>query len=476
MNFLRYDLRRCFLRQIAANTENTMLFLTEEVDIFGRESEVSWQGEVCGRLGWAYETRFTAAALLDRLIHLVRIPPRYLHAVAAAAVFLAAKIHEEDENVPSTLDVVNQGRMDCSHRELLRMERVLLDKLSWHPKSSFTLDFLQVLHALTIVTGPKNLYGSRSGSPTRQLCQLTERLWQVVCSGHSGRIRPSLLSLAVLSLDLDACSSEPGLTLWLQAVTQASDADLANARGLILDLLGDKATVPTLAPPSASHNQSVHRASPSRPNKRKVAQSMEQGDDLYMDIKKLYACDKISSLSEKVITECQDELEDMYYDIRRLYSSPLPIANNTPSSQMLASHTAVIKSSRSKKKKKTKPTFKAKAAVRSSLKQAFKIPCKISLITTKKIFEEQHEEEEEDMELDGEDWEGPLVEPVGVLKSPIFSPTSPEFPDIRHLIIKKEDICWQQHAQEVTEQVYRPLTYAQVLRLHLTPLTQALGV
>lgn len=63
----------------------------------GRDRQVSWQGAACRRLGWAPETGFTAAALLDRLLHRVRIPPRYLHAVGAAALFIAAKIHEEDE-------------------------------------------------------------------------------------------------------------------------------------------------------------------------------------------------------------------------------------------------------------------------------------------------------------------------------------------------------------------------------------------
>lgn len=104
------------------------------------------------------------------------------------------------------------------------------------------------------------------------------------------------------------------------------------------------------------------------------------------------------------------------------------------------------------------PTFKAKTAVKSCLKQALRIPCKISLIATKKIFEEpldedeatmEVEEEEEEMmeELDEEEveveegeehQEGPILEPVGLLNSPIFSPMSPEFPDIKHLVVKKE--------------------------------------
>ncbi|XP_066939087.1 uncharacterized protein [Macrobrachium rosenbergii] len=410
---LRATLTRLLQRESEEWEPLTFGYVTgqvEEVDMMAREIAVRWQGEACSRLGWTFETRFTAAAFLDLLLHRVRITPRYLHAVAAAAVFLAAKLHEEDENVPSTLEVVERGKMGCSHRELLRMERVLLDKMSWYPKSSFTLDFLQVLHALAIVTGPKHQQGNRSGSPTRQLSQLTERLWEVVCSGHSGSIRPSLMSLSVLSLDLDASTPEPGLILWLQALVQIAST---------------------------------------------------------------------SVVSDKATSEKPDESDDTYYDIRRLYASPVPVRADC--TQLKASvspgNKTITCDKKKKKKKKTKPTFKSKSAVRSCLKQAFKIPCKISLISTKKIFEDLSEEgeEEEDMEL-GEEWEGPLIEPVGILRSPVFSPMSPEFPDIRHLIVKKEDMCWQQHAQEVTEQIYRPLTYAQVLRLHLTPLTQALGV
>lgn len=63
----------------------------------GRDVEVWWQWDACEGLGWAQETRFKAVLLLDRLLLRVKVPPRYLHAVAAAAVFLAAKIHEEDE-------------------------------------------------------------------------------------------------------------------------------------------------------------------------------------------------------------------------------------------------------------------------------------------------------------------------------------------------------------------------------------------
>lgn len=458
----------------------------EEVDMRSRDEVVCWQGEACRRLGWASETRFTAAALLDRLLHHVRIPPRYLHAVAAAAVFLAAKIHEEDENVPATIEVVKQGGMNCSHRELLRMEKVLLDKLSWHLQSTSILDFLQVLHALAIVAAPKHQQTNRSGSPTRQLSYLTDRLWRVVCSAHSGSVRPSLLSLALLSLELDASTPEPGLMLWLQALTQVSDDELASARELVQEILKESCHAPQLVHIPSVNPQHIP---PSRPNKRKVAQSLDPADEMYVDIKKLYAYEKVVNAIGTPVKHppnSQEELDDTYADIRHLYPSPVPVhGGSILSTQLSSGKTPNSKKNyctEKKKKKKTQPSFKAKTSVKNSVKQALKIPCKITLIATKKIFEEACDEEEEEEEIDMEleeykqELEGPLIEPVGLLKSPVFSPTSPEFPDIRHLVVKKEDICWHQHAQEVAEQVYRPLTYAQVLRLHLTPLTQALGV
>lgn len=506
----------------------------EEVGVSGRDGAVWWQGEACGALGWGYETKFGAAAILDQMLLRVRIPARYLHAVAAAAVFLSAKVNEEDENVPSTEEVVWRGQMKCSARELLRMERVLLDKLSWCLPPTTVLDFLQVLHALAIVTAPKHHYhhhhhqrqchGQRyqcchalrgEDSPTHQLEALTVRLWHVVGCGESGALRPSLLALALLSLELEAATPEPGLTPWLQALTQVSEEELVEAQGRVRTFLGEVvdsyrssalSPPPSLVLPAAPTPETVP---PSRPNKRKVDVSTVSEEEAYVDIKKLYAHGKTHTTTTTSTASPQQkapqiEADDLYADIRRLYSSPPPFhPSDTPSPTPQLLPGASVRSpaagskrgtsaKRRRRRKKATPSFKAKTAVRSCLKQALKIPCKISLIATKKIFEEpiDGEEEEEMMEEEDEEMdslgeeveeeedepEGPIVEPVGILNSPIFSPMSPEFPDIKHLVVKKEDMCWDQQVRAVAEQVYRPLTYAQVLRLHLTPLTRALGV
>lgn len=85
-----------------------------------------------------------------------------------------------------------------------------------NPTSGWLFSVMIMIYIFTL---KGNLF-YRSGSPTRQLGHLTNRLWRVVCSGRSGSMRPSLLSLALLSLALDTSASEPGLTLWLQALTQ----------------------------------------------------------------------------------------------------------------------------------------------------------------------------------------------------------------------------------------------------------------
>ncbi|CAL4250102.1 unnamed protein product, partial [Meganyctiphanes norvegica] len=100
-------------------------------------------------------------------------------------------------------------------------------------------------------------------------------------------------------------------------------------------------------------------------------------------------------------------------------------------------------------------------------------------------LDEDEDYYDEMMDVECGFYEEPIMEPVGLLNSPVFSPMSPEFPIISKNACNEENgkknngfglSSWQKQAAEVSEQSYRPLTYAQVLRLHLTPFTRALGV
>ncbi|XP_076043682.1 LOW QUALITY PROTEIN: cyclin-I-like [Oratosquilla oratoria] len=380
----------------------------------------------CERLNWSPDTLVCGVSILDRVLHCVRVRPKYLPPVAAAALLLAGKLNEEDECVPAIWDVVSIGEMECSPRELLRMELILLDKLQWKLSCVSSLHFLQVLHALVVVTQPKTSICppetfTRTVSPSRELEVLTTQMTKLVCDGRSCQMRPSLLSLALLTLQLHANhSQEPGLVLWLQALTKIGDSELLWGQDLVLEILGKDAPVPLAPSPvySTAIRFKSQKRTVGRPSKRKVEEGQQYDDDLYSDIKKLYSTEKKKK--------------------RGLHKATAPKELNKPK-------TGFIDASK-------------------------KIHTKLSIIASKAIFEEnqdekdpeeEYEDEEEEME-DGkpESIEG-VVEEMDQLQSPAFFPMSPEFPNICHLTEAGQD------------QQYRPMTYAQVLRLHLTPLTTA---
>lgn len=75
------------------------------------------------------------------------------------------------------------------------------------------------------------------------------------------------------------------------SILQVSDEELAYARGLVKEILGEDSFEPLPVAPSKTSQQSL----PSRPNKRKVGHSNDtEEEDMYVDIKKLYAYDKVS--------------------------------------------------------------------------------------------------------------------------------------------------------------------------------------
>lgn len=75
------------------------------------------------------------------------------------------------------------------------------------------------------------------------------------------------------------------------SIVQVSDEELASARALVKEILGEESFEFLPVPPLKTSQQSP----PSRPNKRKVGHSIDtEEEDMYVDIKKLYAYDKVS--------------------------------------------------------------------------------------------------------------------------------------------------------------------------------------
>lgn len=90
-----------------------------------------------------------------------------------------------------------------------------------------------------------------------------------------------------------------------------SDEELAEGRTLVQELLEEvtfrspAAPLPLDQAPPAPH---ALPCPPARPNKRKVAQSLENEEDVYLDIKKLYVFDKVCWLTKRYCLHNCDDL------------------------------------------------------------------------------------------------------------------------------------------------------------------------
>ena len=68
-----------------------------------------------------------------------------MRVIGVASFYLAAKTLEEDEMVPTTLELVHVSACGCSVSEVLRMERVILNKLHWDLQVPMALEFVHIV-------------------------------------------------------------------------------------------------------------------------------------------------------------------------------------------------------------------------------------------------------------------------------------------------------------------------------------------
>ncbi|KAM8835253.1 cyclin-I [Synchiropus picturatus] len=118
------------------------------------------------------ETFALGVCVLNRLLSTVKAQPKYLKCIAFTSLVLAAKINEEDEVIGSVGELVAQSGCNFSTAEILRMERIILDKLHWDLYTSTPVDFI---HIVSWTEKPRSLKAQWYDS-TRQTFMLTSHL------------------------------------------------------------------------------------------------------------------------------------------------------------------------------------------------------------------------------------------------------------------------------------------------------------
>ncbi|XP_010073253.1 PREDICTED: cyclin-I-like, partial [Pterocles gutturalis] len=106
---------------------------------------VLWIAETSSRFQFYPETFALAASILNRLLASVKAQLKYLQCIAISCLVLAAKTNEEDEIIPSVKMLAVQSGCKRSPAEILRMERIILDKLHWDLYTATPMDFLNIV-------------------------------------------------------------------------------------------------------------------------------------------------------------------------------------------------------------------------------------------------------------------------------------------------------------------------------------------
>jgi cyclin G2 len=124
----------------------------DEVNSSQRNHASSWLRKVAASLHFGIDTYALSVELLDRFMATLKVRPKFLECLAVGCLYIAAKCKEEDDAIPITPEFVIDCNASCSANELLRMERLILDKFDWFADHVTSVDFLQTYFALLLHT------------------------------------------------------------------------------------------------------------------------------------------------------------------------------------------------------------------------------------------------------------------------------------------------------------------------------------
>ncbi|XP_029986124.1 cyclin-I-like [Sphaeramia orbicularis] len=211
-----------------------------------RDEAVRWLTELHRRLQLYPETLVLAVSILDRFLAPIKARPKYLRCIAIACFFLAAKTCEEDECVPSLKELASSSGCGCSPSEILRMERIILDKLNWDLHTATPLDFLHIFHAMVRSCRSGYLDAMLGMNRSKHLGVLTQRLYHCLSDHTLIQLRGSMLALALVTLELETCCPDwLVLTIDLLRKAQIDSSELIRSRELVARSL----STPRSAPP-----------------------------------------------------------------------------------------------------------------------------------------------------------------------------------------------------------------------------------
>lgn len=245
-----------------------------EISGVQRDYTVRWFSAINKGFGLPTETLFLATALFDEFLRIVRAKPRYIQVVAMSCYFLAAKMTVDDDAIPPLAGLIRISGCECSVSEVRRMERVILEKLSWDLRRATALDFLHAYHAL-LENNCESVLGPEGPGKISQLGVLWETKLQIFLAQNEllAAEKPSTVALALVSLEMEQLTPHWLLiTVALQSLAQVEKVE---------DVIRCREEL----------SRNLHLSQKRQASKRKMDSAMDEDeqDCIYDSIKKLYA-------------------------------------------------------------------------------------------------------------------------------------------------------------------------------------------
>uniref|UniRef100_A0A8C2E7P2 Cyclin G1 n=1 Tax=Cyprinus carpio TaxID=7962 RepID=A0A8C2E7P2_CYPCA len=191
--------------------------------------------------GFGSETFSLAVNLLDRFLAVMKVQPKHLACVGLCCFYIAVKMSEEEKSIPLASDLIRISQNHFTVHDMMRMEKIILEKLHWKVKAPTALHFLRFFHSRI---------QEQLDAESRwilNLERLEAQLKACHCSFTFTKVKPSLLALALLSLEMEDQHKCEALDDLQESLTVKA-GDLVCVRELVAKCLAEYASTKCLKP------------------------------------------------------------------------------------------------------------------------------------------------------------------------------------------------------------------------------------
>nr|XP_013801374.1 PREDICTED: cyclin-I2 isoform X1 [Apteryx mantelli mantelli]XP_013801375.1 PREDICTED: cyclin-I2 isoform X2 [Apteryx mantelli mantelli]XP_013801376.1 PREDICTED: cyclin-I2 isoform X3 [Apteryx mantelli mantelli] len=290
-----------------------------DISLLCYEKAVLWIAEISSQFQFYPETFALAISILNRLLASVKAQLKYLECIAISCLVLAAKTNEEDEVIPSVKMLAVQSGCKRSPAEILRMERIILDKLHWDLYTATPMDFLNIFHAMVMSNWPHLLNGLPQMNPSRHVAFLTKQLQHCMACHQLLQFKGSTLALVIITLELERLTPD-----WFPVITDLlKKAQVNSTKFIHCKELVDQELM-RLRPSNAIYIfYPISQAIQAHPTARLPCHSSSEWENSYQARLRVTVSQPVSTAFTPPAAQIPDDAmeTDEYYDgFRHLYS------------------------------------------------------------------------------------------------------------------------------------------------------------